>query len=126
MRPCNFYVGHFALRVPRLPHDSAPNPKGATMDDAPPTSRASGLRAHAFLVFVLCLLGANLAVLVAFGDYGLDQYGNLAVTLGLLFQHLAIRYARVGWQRSATQTLSFAWLAFMLAYLTWLFWLMAR
>ena len=61
-----------------------------------------------------------------FGDYGLDQYGNLVGASGMLFIHVAHRYAKVGWQRNTMLTLTFAWLGFAFAYIAWLFWLRAQ
>lgn len=109
-----------------LAHAPAPHAKGRDMDEASPTNRASVLRAHGFLVFLLCLIAANVAILVAFGDYSLDRYGNLVGALGLLFMHLAIRYAKTAWQRTAMWLLTVAWLGFAFAYLTWLFSLLMR
>lgn len=96
------------------------------MTDPPPTNRWAFLRVHGFLVLLLGLVAANVAIPVAFGDYGLDRYANLVVALGLLSQHLAHRYTKTGWQRTAMWTLFIACLGFIFAYLTWQFWLMAR
>ena len=95
------------------------------MTDPPSTNRWAILRTHGFLAFLLCLVAANVSILVAFGDYGLDRYGNLIGALGLLFMHLAVRYAKTGWQRIAMWTLAIAWLGFAFAYVSWQFWLMA-
>jgi hypothetical protein len=91
------------------------------MTDPAPTNRWAFLRAHGFLVLLLCLLAVSVAQQVAFRDFGPDRYGNLVVGLLLLFQHLAHRYAKAGWQRTAMWTLTIAWLAFTGAYLTWHF-----
>ena len=49
------------------------------MTDPPPTNRWTFLCVHGFLVLLLGLVAANAAILAAFGDYGLDRYGNLVV-----------------------------------------------
>lgn len=96
------------------------------MTDPPPTNRWAFLRAHGFLVLLLCLLAANVSILVAFGDYGLDRYGNLIGALALLFMHFTVRYTKTGWQRTAMWTFAIAWLGLAVAYVSWQFWLMAR
>ncbi len=75
-----------------------------------PTNRWALLRAHGFLVLLLCLVAANVS-LVALGGSSFQRSLNLMIALTLLFQHLAIRYARPGRPRRVMQSLAFAWLA---------------
>jgi hypothetical protein len=87
------------------------------MTDPAPTNRWAFLRVHGFLVFLLCLVAANVAILVVFGGYSFTEYLNLMLALTMLFQHLAMRYARPGLPRRAMQALAFAWLAATLAFI---------
>lgn len=87
------------------------------MTDPAPTNRWGFLRAHGFLVFLLCLVAVNVTVLVALSGSWYQRTLNLMVSLTLLFQHLAIRYAKPGLPRRAMQTLAFAWLAATLAFI---------
>jgi hypothetical protein len=87
------------------------------MTDPKPANRWAFLRAHAFLVFLSCLVTANVTMLVAFGSYSFTESLNLMLALTLLFQHLSMRYARPGLPRRAMKALAFAWLAATLAFI---------
>jgi hypothetical protein len=89
------------------------------MSDAASTDPGVRPWAHLFLVLILCLVSINLFLLVRHGDYRYDRYGNLVVSLMLLFNHIAFLYTKTGWQSKVMKGVAWAWLAFGIVYISW-------
>jgi hypothetical protein len=95
------------------------------MSDVSSTDRGVSPWVHVSLGLILCLVAANLFLLVQQGDYRYDRYGNLVVSLLLLFHHVAFRYTKTGWQSKVMKVAAVAWVAFGLVYILWL-WVAGR
>ena len=80
------------------------------------TDRFRSLLKHAFLVVLLGLLINALVVFFRIGNYGYSAYGGVAIGLGLLINHLAFFYVKVGWQGKAMRWLAYVWVTFTLVY----------
>jgi uncharacterized membrane protein len=90
------------------------------MNDAASTDQGVRTWVHAMLGLILCLLSFNLFVFLRYGDASsFDRYGNLVVSLMLLFNHLAFQYTRTGWQSKVMKGVAVAWLAFAFVYTFW-------
>ncbi|TWU49026.1 hypothetical protein Poly51_49300 [Rubripirellula tenax] len=72
---------------------------------------------NAFLGFILVMLVANVAILVADGDYGYRKYTSIVVTLMLLFNHVAFQYKLPKPFGTLAKLLAWTWLSIGLVYI---------
>ena len=69
------------------------------------------------LVFIICLLVWNVALLLKRRNFSYDQYLNLVVALMLLFNHIAYYFTQRGWLSRVMKTIAWLWIVFVFAYL---------
>ncbi len=72
---------------------------------------------YVMLVFIICLLVWNVALLLKRRNFSYDQYLNLVVALMLLFNHIAYYFTQRGWLSRVMKTIAWLWIVFVFAYL---------
>lgn len=87
------------------------------MTDAAKTSQHQFPYRDAFLGFVIILLVAHVAILANADDYGYRKYMSIAVTLGLLFNHIAYQYKQPGIYGVIAKSIAWTWLCIMMLYI---------
>ena len=60
---------------------------------------------YVMLVFIICLLVWNVALLLKRRNFSYDQYLNLVVALMLLFNHIAYYFTQRGWLSRVMKTI---------------------
>ena len=74
---------------------------------------------YGFLLLIICLLVWNVTALLEQRNSDYIQYGNLMVTLALLFNHIAYQLTKRGWLSRVMKTIAWIWIVFVLAYIFW-------
>ena len=76
---------------------------------------------YSMLGFILFLMALNLFLLLPRQNYDYHTYLTPMVTLMLLFNHIAYQFTKRGWPSHVMKTISWIWMAFVFAYLFWIF-----
>ena len=77
---------------------------------------------YSFLGLILCLLVLDMIILLLFGWRNIPPtYFAFMITLGLLFNHIALYFTKKGWLSHAMKTIACLWLVFVVGYLFWYF-----
>lgn len=76
---------------------------------------------HAFLAALLSLVALNVALVVWSGSPNQGAILGLAVSLLLLFNHVALHYAKSGWPKRVTMGLVWVSLGFSVIMIVWVF-----
>ena len=74
---------------------------------------------YGFLLLIICLLVWNVTALLEQRNSDYIQYGNLMVTLALLFNHIAYQLTKKGLLSRVMKTIAWIWGVFVLAYIFW-------
>ena len=92
------------------------------MNDTKSTGGGLSSRGKAiFLGLLVLLFLSNLSWLVWFGNYRWNKYGNLVISLLLLFNHIAFNYTKTGRLSKVMKTIAVVWLGVVVVYLLCLF-----
>lgn len=75
---------------------------------------------YGMLAIILYLLGYNVMYLLKRQDVAYDEYGTLAIVLGLLFNHIAYNFTKTGWKNRAMRAVAWMWLILVFAYIFWM------
>ena len=78
---------------------------------------------YGFLVLIICLLIWNVISLLKWRNFDYNQYGNLAIALVLLFNHIAYQLTKKGWLSRVMKTIAWIWVVFSFAYIFWIFYI---
>lgn len=76
---------------------------------------------YGMLGFILFLIALNIFLLLPRQNYDYHTYLAPMVTLMSLFNHIAFHFTKKGWLSRVMTTISWIWMAFVLAYLFWIF-----
>lgn len=72
---------------------------------------------YGMLVIILCLLIFSVQHLLKWRDFAYDEYGNLIVTLMLLFNHIAYNFTKTGWKNRVMRAVAWIWMALGFVYI---------
>ena len=86
---------------------------GVTKSESPPGNYAARGK-YVLSGALLCLLAFNVALLLSYRYLTFERFGNLGVSLVLLFNHLADNFAKPGWQKRLLKALY--WLCALLTF----------
>lgn len=72
---------------------------------------------YGMLVIILCLLIFSVQHLLKWRDFAYDEYGNLIVTLMLLFNHIAYNFTKTGGKNRVMRAVAWIWMALGFVYI---------
>lgn len=85
------------------------------------TGFISNLCKYGFLAIILCLIAFNVILLLAFQNFAIDQYGNLMISLMVLFNHIGFNLMKKGKKRRVMRIVAGVWTVLGCLYIIWIY-----